>query len=264
MRATSDGRRLVRLERPATRPSAPLSSAGMEELSQEEGRVLGSLIEKALTTPQQYPLSLNALALACNQSSNRDPVVSYEETTVADALDRLKERGLVRFVLPSHGRSVVRYRQVADELLALDQRQLALMAVLLLRGPQTVGELRFRTERMADFENLAEVEHDLRTLSDRIDPLVSRLVRRPGQKEERWRQLLSPESAGRQEPVRQEAPSAAGTGTTRPGAPAGTEGSGPRAPTDGLAELREELTALRRDLDEVRAVVDDLRRSLGG
>ena len=107
-----------------------------------ERRILGSLIEKQVTTPQQYPLSLNALVLACNQVSNRDPVTSFDEPTVEVSLATLKEEGLVRYVLPSHGRSVVRYRQVLDERLALDDRQMALVGVLLLRGPQTVGELR--------------------------------------------------------------------------------------------------------------------------
>ncbi|MHB1584335.1 MAG: DUF480 domain-containing protein, partial [Acidimicrobiales bacterium] len=167
----------------------------MAVLSAEEARVLGSLIEKQLTTPQHYPLSLNALVLACNQASNRHPVVDYADTTVVEALDRLKERRLVRFVLPSHGRSVTRYRHVADETLGLDGRQLSLLAVLLLRGPQTVGELRSRTDRMAAFDDLGQVEHDLGTLAALEEPLVGRLPRLPGQKEERWRQRLADEAA---------------------------------------------------------------------
>lgn len=154
------------------------------------GRVVGSLIEKHLTTPQQYPLTLNSLTLACNQTSNRYPVVSLSDDEVHAALDSLKADGLVRFVLPSHGRSVVRYRHVLDERLALDARQLALVGVLLLRGPQTAGELRSRTERMADFDDVAAVESDLAGLTRRDPPLVARLPRRPGQKEERWTQLL--------------------------------------------------------------------------
>src|SRR5579875_2465837 len=122
-----------------------------------EGRVVGSLIEKQLTTPQQYPLTLNGLTLACNQTSNREPVVSYTEAEVQEALDRLREKGLIRKVLPSHGRSVVRFRHVLDERLALDARQLALLGGLLLRGPQTVGELRTRTDRMASFASTEEV-----------------------------------------------------------------------------------------------------------
>src|ERR1700735_2208256 len=105
------------------------------ELSPVEARVIGSLAEKQLTTPQQYPLTMNALVLACNQTSNRAPVVNYDESVVESALSQLKDQHLVRFVLPSHGRSVVRYRQVLDEVLGVDDRQLALLAVLLLHGP---------------------------------------------------------------------------------------------------------------------------------
>ena len=145
------------------------------QLEPVEGRAVGSLIEKQLTTPQQYPLSLNSLTLACNQTSNRDPVVDYSEADVQAALDSLKPKGMVRFVLPSHGRSVVRYRHVLDEKLALDARQLALVGVLLLRGPQTVGELRTRTERMADFDGISAIESDLDGLTRWEDPLVVRL-----------------------------------------------------------------------------------------
>lgn len=219
----------------------------MAVLSAEEARVLGSLIEKQLTTPQQYPLSLNALVLACNQASNRQPVVDYGESVVAEALDRLKERRLVRFVLPSHGKSVTRYRHVADETLGLDGRQLSLLAVLLLRGPQTVGELRSRTDRMAAFDDLAQVEHDLGTLAALIEPLVERLPRLPGQKEERWRQVLADEAAPDTSPAGGRWARAAGDDDVA-----------------GLRTVREELAALRRELEEVRAAVADLRASLGG
>ena len=153
--------------------------------------MLGSLVEKALSTPQQYPLTLSALVAACNQTSNREPVVSYDEQTVQAALDELKDLRLVRFVLPSHGRSVVRYRQVLDENLGLDSRQSAVLAVLLLRGPQTVGELRLRTERMSRFDGLDEIQHELDLLGARDEPLAANVGRRPGQKEERWASLLA-------------------------------------------------------------------------
>ncbi len=159
------------------------------DLDPVEIRVVGSLAEKQLTTPQQYPLTLNALLLACNQTTNRDPVVSYDEALVEAALASLKERRLVRFVHPSHGRSAIRYRQVLDEMLGLDVRQLALVAVLVLRGPQTAGELRARTERMAGFEGVADVEHELEQLAARED-LVLRLPRRAGHKEDRFAHLL--------------------------------------------------------------------------
>ena len=160
-------------------------------LTPEEGRVIGSLIEKQLTTPQQYPLTLNSLVAACNQSSNREPVVSYDERVVQTALASLRHAELIGLVYPSHGRSVTRYRHVLTERLGLDDRELALLAVLLLRGPQTAGELRARSERMARFDGIDAVDADLVRLSEKTEPLVIRQPRRPGQKEERWAQLLS-------------------------------------------------------------------------
>ena len=178
---------------PAPETAAPVPSPS---LTFAQGRVLGSLIEKQLTTPNQYPLSLNALALACNQSSNRTPVVELTESEVADVVAELKDVRLVRFVLPSHGRSVVRYRHVLDEAWGLDPAQLALLATLLLRGPQTAAELRTRSERAVHVEHLADVEHTLGLLAERDGALVVRLPRRPGQKEERWAQLLAPDDVG--------------------------------------------------------------------
>ena len=210
-----------------------------------EARVIGSLIEKQLTTPQQYPLTLNALTLACNQTSNRDPVVSYGESEVHEALDRLKQKGLARFVLPSHGRSVVRYRHVLDEKLAFDQRQLALIGVLLLRGPQTVGELRSRTERMATFDSISEVESDLEGLTRWEDPPVARLPRRPGQKEERWAQLLAPDESG-----------AGSDGGPITGA---REQQTATAPNDSSAELRAEIDSLRAEVELLREEILALR-----
>lgn len=222
----------------------------MIQLDAVEGRVVGSLIEKQLTTPQQYPLSLNSLTLACNQTSNRDPVVAYTESEVQAALDSLKAKGFVRFVLPSHGRSVVRYRHVLDEKLALDARQLSLVGVLLLRGPQTVGELRTRTERMADFEGLGAVESDLEGLARWEQPLVVKLDRRPGQKEERWRQLLS------------EAPE--GTAGEKPAAPEDSDGPRRAAPRDeDMSELRDEVSKLREEVAQLRDELSGLRRELG-
>jgi uncharacterized protein YceH (UPF0502 family) len=209
------------------------------QLDPVAGRVLGSLIEKHLTTPTQYPLSLNALTLACNQTSSRDPITHYDEGTVRQALDRLKADGLARFVLPSHGRSVVRYRHALEETLALDARQLALLAVLLLRGPQTVGELRTRTERMATFDGTDQVEADLVGLSRWGDPLVTRLERQPGQKEERWAHLL----------FDHDQPAARPDGGRSPAA------------TDGLAE---QMAELRAEVEDLRRQVEELKRALGG
>ena len=222
------------------------------------------MIEKRLTTPQQYPLTLNALVLACNQTSNRAPVVDYDESVVESALSQLKDQRLVRFVLPSHGRSVVRYRQVLDEVLGIDDRQLALLAVLLLRGPQTVGELRTRTERMADFEGLDSVEHDLELMASLGDGLVRRLERRPGQKEERWAQLLAVDHDGPTGQARAPGPEAmfAPMGEDADARPSAT-GPAP-LPASPLAELRDEVTALRSEVEGLRSELLELRASLGG
>jgi uncharacterized protein YceH (UPF0502 family) len=212
-------------------------------LSPECARVLGALIEKGLATPQHYPLTVNALQSACNQTSNREPVVTYEETAVIAALDELKDQHLVRFVLPSHGRSVVRYRQVLHETLGLDDRQCAILAVLLLRGPQTVGELRIRTERLAQFDSLEEVEHELHLLSGRDEPLSRNIGRRPGQKEERWATLLvAPPDPDPALPARPSAAAAAAAAED-----VGAIGS------DEVAALRAEVAALRDELRELRA-----------
>jgi hypothetical protein len=198
--------------------------------------VLGALIEKGLATPQQYPLTINALQAACNQTSNREPVADYDESTVLVALDELKDRKLVRFVLPSHGRSVVRYRQVLDETLALDARQCAVLAVLLLRGPQTIGELRIRTERMAQFDSLDEIQHELDLLGGREEPLAANIGRRPGQKEERWATLL--------------------VATPDPSITA------PPITVDD--DLRAEVAGLRAEVAVLRHEMQELRDSLGG
>ena len=219
------------------------------QLRPECARVLGSLVEKGLTTPQQYPLTINALVTACNQSSNREPVVSYDEQTVLSALHELKDLHLVRFVLPSHGRSVVRYRQVLDEALGLDARQCAIVAVLMLRGAQTVGELRIRTERMSRFDGLDEVEHELDLLASRDEPLVRNVGRRPGQKEERWATpLAGTEDAG-----------GADDGLGAP-SPTGQAGGG-WPPGDDLGA---QLVDLRAEVAQLRAELDALRDSLGG
>lgn len=160
------------------------------DLTPEEARVVGALAEKQLTTPQYYPLTLNALVNACNQSSNREPVVSYDEATVERALQRLREKGLARAVL-SPGNRAPKYRHLLEEALALVPEELAVMTVLLLRGPQTVGELRTRTERMYAFSSLEEVEATLERLATRHEePLAERLERQPGQKEPRHAHLL--------------------------------------------------------------------------
>ena len=223
-------------------------------LSAHGARVLGSLVEKELTTPQQYPLTLLALVAACNQTSNRDPVVDYDEGCVSATLDELKAQRLVRFVLPSHGRTAVRYRQVIDEAMAIDHRQRALLAVLLLRGSQTIGELRIRTDRMAEFDGLGDVEHELERLASLSEPLVSRLGRGPGQKEERWACLLPA-------PVPSEGVGSGSSGWTER---EGTDNLNDRRVSDDREDLRSELKILRSEVSELRRELEALRESLGG
>jgi uncharacterized protein len=217
---------------------------GRLRLSAEQVRVLGALIEKQLTTPQQYPLTLNALTLACNQTSNRDPVVAYDEATAELAVRTLKQRGLTRFVHPTHGRSVLRYEHLLSEVLGADRRQLAILAVLLLRGPQTVGELRTRTERMVEFEDLAEIDHELELLATQAGGLVTAVPRRPGQKEGRVAHLL-----GEGDPTAEvAAPLPADTPASPEDAPGALA-----AVWSVVGALQDEVARLRAELDEVRS-----------
>jgi len=202
-----------------------------------EVRVLGCLLEKQRTTPDAYPLSLNALRLACNQSTNREPVVEYDEATIRDALHRLGRRRYTRLT-SGHGSRAAKYRHLLDEALGLDREEQALLTVLMLRGPQTPGELKQRTERMQPFAGLGALQAALDRLIAR--DLAVRLERRPGQKEERYSHRLSDEL--------EELPAP-------PAAPAAPELPPPAPPDDRLdrlerhvAELREELAALRAEL----------------
>ena len=199
-----------------------------------EIRVLGCLIEKQRTTPDAYPLSLNALRLACNQATNRDPVVAYEEREIKAALDRMSNRGWTRFASGVSSRAL-KYRQLLDEALGLSEPEISLLGVLMLRGPQTVGELKQRSERLHRFGSIAEVAETLDALTQR--ELVARLERRPGQKEERWQQLLGGEAepATTIEPVAPPAPSEGG---------------------DRLGAIEERLERLEGALDELIARLD--------
>jgi uncharacterized protein len=200
-----------------------------------EIRALGCMIEKQRTTPDVYPLTLNALRAACNQSTNRDPVVSYDEQTIRTALHRLVQRNWARFA-SGPGSRAVKYRHLLDEALDVGERELAVLCVLMLRGAQTPGELKARTERMQSFESLAELHETLDELVRR--ELVARLPRRPGQKEERYVQLLGGD---------EEAPAAE------------------REPAVGddvqarLSRLEEEVASLRQALESLNPEI--LRRS---
>ena len=159
------------------------------ELTSEEGRVLGCLVEKQLTTPQLYPLTESASIAACNQSTNRNPVVVYDVSTVRITARSLREKGLLRMVHRAGERSD-KHQHLLDSSLSLSVGQVALLAVLLLRGPQTLAELRARTERMHPFDTVAQVQEALDALTDRDDQLVACLERQPGREEARYGQLL--------------------------------------------------------------------------
>lgn len=163
-----------------------------ENLDQTEIRILGALVEKQLTTPEYYPLTLNALVNACNQKNNREPVVSFDEKTVSDALERLRDRNLAYIFYGSNAR-VPKYKHMLPSVYELEPDETAIMAVLMLRGPQTLGELRTRTERMHEFTNLGEVQETLDRLMRRDDVLVAKLERLHGHKEARFAHLLSGE-----------------------------------------------------------------------
>jgi uncharacterized protein YceH (UPF0502 family) len=195
-----------------------------------ELRVLGCLIEKQRTTPDQYPLSLNALRLAANQSTNRDPVVDYDEATIRSALDRLGRRNWTRLA-SGPGSRAAKFRHLLDDALGVTPSQVALLAVLMLRGPQTVGELRTRSERLYSFGSTDDVELRLTELAER--DLVERLGKRPGEREERWRQLLGADAA------------AAG---------AGREEAAP-VPRSGPS-LEERVAVLEREVAELRERLD--------
>jgi uncharacterized protein len=197
-----------------------------------EIRVLGCLIEKQRTTPDAYPLSLNSLRLACNQATNREPVVAYEEREIKAALDRMSNRGWTRFASGASSRAL-KYRHLLDEALQLSGPELSLLGVLMLRGAQTVGELKQRSERLHQFESIGEVAQTLDALTQR--ELVERLDRRPGQKEERWRQLLGGDTEETIQPESQE----------------------PQPPSDDqVAAIEERLERLERAFDDLLSRLD--------
>ncbi len=163
----------------------------VDALTPEKLRIVGALAEKEATVPDTYPMTLNGLQSACNQKNNREPVTDLDTFIIQRTLDELKVDGWVRFVFPSHGARSTKYRHVVDEHLGIDHAELALLAVLMLRGPQTLSELRTRTERAHAFADLEMVEATLDDLAARADPLVVHLPRQIGQKETRWMHLLA-------------------------------------------------------------------------
>jgi uncharacterized protein YceH (UPF0502 family) len=216
-------------------------------LTANEARVLGSLIEKDITTPDYYPLSLNALVNACNQKSNRDPVLQLDESAVRDALGALQDR---RMAGPAGGADsrVTKYEHRLQEVFNFSRQETAVLCVLLLRGPQTPGELRGRTDRLHRFEALDDVQSALQKLMQRDPPLVKVLPRQPGTKESRWVHLMSGDVEGA------EMPPGAGVLADHRSEDRHTED------TERLARLEDEVAALRRELAEMKDQLERFRR----
>jgi uncharacterized protein len=213
-------------------------------LTEIEARVLGSLIEKDITTPDYYPLSLNALVNACNQKNNRDPVMMLDETAVRDALSTLQEK---RMAGPASGADsrVTKYEHRLQEVFNFDRREIAILCVLLLRGPQTPGELRSRTERMYHFEALDDIVSTLDRLAQREPPLARILPRQPGTKESRYTHLFSGEP-----------PEQPSVERATPPVSASSAGAG----NDRLSQLEAEVSRLRAELSEVQQQLASFRK----
>jgi uncharacterized protein YceH (UPF0502 family) len=212
------------------------------KLTENEVRVLGSLIEKDITTPEYYPLSLNALVNACNQKSNRDPVMQLNEDAVRDALESLQEQ---RLAGPARGADsrVTKYEQRLQEVFNFTRAEIAVLCVLLLRGPQTPGELRGRAERMHRFETLEDVQAALQKLMQREPALAKVLPRQPGTKESRYAHLLAGDVVEAQAPVQ--------IGAAVERTPADAE---------RIARLEEEVAGLRREVSEVKDQLERFRK----
>lgn len=207
------------------------------QLTSEEARVLGALLEKQITTPEYYPLTLNALVNACNQLTNREPVVSYDEETVRRAIESLRSKSLAALYHGAESR-VARYKHTLGDVLLLTPAETAIVCVLLLRGPQTLGELRARAERLYSFEALPEVEETLGALAAHQPfPIVTKLPRQPGTKESRYAHLLSGAVSVSPEPV---------------SANAATIASTPTPPSDRVAQLEAEIASVRQEIADLR------------
>jgi uncharacterized protein YceH (UPF0502 family) len=216
-------------------------------LTAVDARVLGCLLEKAATTPDAYPLTLNSLLLACNQKSNRHPVVEYEEEHVLESVDDLRKAKLV-FRVDVAGSRVAKYRHNIDELLGLDNAGKALLTVLLLRGAQTLGELRTRCERMHAFATTEEVESTLKEIAEDVDrPLWTKLPRSAGKKEERYQHLFS----GEPDPALE----------THGDEPSREPDGSPLSSRDArIQDLEETVAALQTELAELRTAFDQFRQ----
>jgi len=210
-----------------------------EKLTEIEARIVGALVEKQLTTPEYYPLTLNALVAACNQKTNREPVVNYDEQTVSRTLDDLRDKNLVYVFYGSTSR-VPKYKHMLPSVYELEPPEVAIICVLMLRGAQTLGELRERTGRLYEFSGLGEVNETLDALAKKDEPLVVKLERQPGQKEARFAHLLSGEVASYTPPER-----------SAPRSPAGSE---------RIENLERELENLRSEFNLFRESFEEFKK----
>ena len=210
-------------------------------LTETEARVLGSLVEKQLTTPEYYPLTLNALTAACNQKSNRDPVMNLDETSILSAVDSLRDKNLVYLYYGSTSRTV-KYKHMLPNVYELEPPAVAVTALLLLRGPQTIGELRGRSDRLYEFSGLEEVQQTLDDLAGRAEPLVVKLERHPGQKEARYAHLLCGEAV---------------IETQAAVCPPRAENSGSN---ERIEKLEREIERLTNELSSFRETFDEFRK----
>jgi uncharacterized protein YceH (UPF0502 family) len=217
-------------------------------LNEYELRALGAMVEKQIATPDYYPMTLNALVNACNQKNHRDPVVSYDEAIVARALDSLREKNLAYVFHGSEARAP-KYGHLFPKAYDLSEAETPLMCVLILRGPQTSGELRSRTQHLRAFESLAEVETLLQGMSLRDNPLVVKLPRQPGSRESRFAHLLG----GPVEMEQRDVPSRPAHSVQQA-----------QAENEKIAKLEEEIASLRLELSELRQQFADFKRELGG
>lgn len=211
----------------------------LEILTEVETRIVGALVEKQLTTPEYYPLTLNSLVAACNQKSNREPVVAYTDETVEKSLENLRERNIVYVFYGSTSR-VPKYKHMLSQVFTLEPSEVAVMCVLMLRGAQTLGEIRERTGRLYEFSGLGEVNETLDALSKRDEPLVIKLERQAGQKEARYAHLLSGEVI--QAPVAEKTASAGSSGNAR------------------IEALEQELESLKNEFNAFRQTFEEFKK----
>lgn len=209
------------------------------QLTETEARIVGALVEKQLTTPEYYPLTMNALVAACNQKTNREPVVSFDEQTVSRALEDLRDKNIVYVFYGSTSR-VPKYKHMLPQVYELEPSETAVMCVLMLRGPQTIGEIKERTGRLYDFRDLNDVNETLESLAKRDEPLIVRLERAPGQKEARYAHLLSGEVTSYTPPERSASRSTAND--------------------ERLEKLEQELESVKSQLSSFRQEFEDFKK----